>query len=69
MIILSRTFTKNAADEEELATLGIDLAVEITRVREAIETARARSADEIERDRVRIRGLIWRAADELSARA
>jgi hypothetical protein len=69
MIILSRTFTKNAADEEELGTLGIDLAVEIARVREAVETARARSADEVDRDRVRIRGLIWRTADELAARA
>lgn len=69
MIILSRTFTKNAADEQELVRLGIDLAAEIALVREAVETARARSADEVERDRLRIRGLIWRVADELSARA
>jgi 2-keto-3-deoxy-L-rhamnonate aldolase RhmA len=69
MIILSRTFTKNAADEEDLRRLGIDLTVEIARVREAIEIARARSADDVERDRLRIRDLIWRVADELSARA
>ena len=66
MIILSRTFTKNAANEDELATLGLDLAVEIARVREAIAIARGRSAAEMERDRLRIRELIWQTADQLS---
>jgi hypothetical protein len=68
MIILSRTFTGDAASEAELAAR-VDLPAEIAKIRQALAEARARTADETERDRLRIQGLIWRAADQASARA
>jgi len=68
MIILSRTFTGDAANEAELAAR-IDLPAEIAKLRRAVAEARARSADETERDRLRIRDLIWRAVDTLPAPA
>jgi hypothetical protein len=68
MIILSRTFTGDAANASELAAR-IDLPVEIAKIRRAVAEARARSAEEVERDRLRIRDLIWRTVDTLSARA
>jgi 2-keto-3-deoxy-L-rhamnonate aldolase RhmA len=68
MIILSRTFTGDAATEAELAAR-VDLPAEIAKIRRAVAEARARSAEEIERDRVRIRDLIWRTVDALPARA
>lgn len=68
MIILSRTFTGDAATEAELAAR-VDLPAEIAKIRRAVALARARSAEEMERDRVRIRELIWRTVDTLPARA
>jgi hypothetical protein len=68
MIILSRTFTGDAANEAELAAR-VDLPAEIAKIRGAVAEARARSTDDMERDRVRIRELIWRAVDALPARA
>ena len=68
MIILSRTFTGDATDEADLARR-VDLPAEIVKIRRAVADARARSADEMERDRVRIRDLIWRAVDALPALA
>jgi hypothetical protein len=68
MIILSRTFTGDAANESELAAR-VDLAAEIAKIRHGIVEARARSAEDVERDRVRIRDLIWRAVDALPVRA
>ena len=68
MIILSRTFTGDAANEAELAAR-VDLPAEIAKIRRAVTEARARSAEEMERDRVRIRDLIWRTVDALPARA
>src|SRR2546428_11064282 len=68
MIILSRTFTGDATSEAELAAR-VDLPAEIAKIRQAVAEARARTADETERDRLRIRELIWRAADQALARA
>ena len=68
MIILSRTFTGDATSEAELAAR-VDLPAEIAKIRQAVAAARARTADETERDRLRIRELIWRAADQAVARA
>ena len=68
MIILSRTFTGDAANKAELAAR-VDLPAEVTKIRHAIAEARARSTDDMERDRVRIRDLIWKTVDALPARA
>ncbi|TME97027.1 MAG: aldolase [Chloroflexi bacterium] len=68
MIILSRTFTGDATSEAELAAR-VDLPAEIAKIRQAVAEARARTADETERDRLRIRELIWRVADQAVARA
>ena len=68
MIILSRTFTGDATSEAEL-TARVDLPAEIAKIRQAVAEARARTADETERDRLRIRELIWRVADHAAARA
>ena len=68
MIILSRTFTGDAANEAELAAR-VDLPSEIAKIRHAVAEARARSAEETERDRVRIRELIWHTVDSRSVRA
>ena len=68
MIILSRTFTGDATNEAELAAR-VDLPAEIAKIRQAVAAARARTADETERDRLRIRELIWRVADQAVARA
>jgi len=67
MIILSRTFTGDAANEADLAAR-IDLRAEIAKIRRAVAEARARSAEEAERDRSRIRDLIWRTVDTLPTR-
>jgi 2-keto-3-deoxy-L-rhamnonate aldolase RhmA len=67
MIILSRTFTGDAANQAELAAR-LDLPTEIAKIRAAVGEARLRSAEEMERDRVRIRELVWRAADAAAAR-
>lgn len=61
MIILSRTFTGDAASEAELAAR-VDLAGEVAKIRAAVAEARQRTPDQVERDRVRIHELIWRAA-------
>jgi hypothetical protein len=68
MIILSRTFTGDATSEAELAAR-VDLPAEVAKIRQALAEARGRTADETERDRLRIQGLIWRAADQAAARA
>jgi hypothetical protein len=68
MIILSRTFTGDAASAAELAGR-VDLPAEVAKIRRAVTEARARSAEEMERDRLRIRDLIWRTVDALPARA
>src|SRR2546427_417953 len=68
MIILSRTFTGDATSEAELAAR-VALPAEIAKIRQAVAAARARTADETERDRLRIRDLIWRVADQAVARA
>src|SRR2546428_237829 len=62
MIILSRTFTGDATSEAELAAR-VDLPAEIAKIRQAVAAARARTADETERGRLRIRELNWRGGD------
>lgn len=61
MIILSRTFTGDASDVKTLRER-VDLPREVTRIRDVLVQARSRSADEVERDRRRIRSAIWDAA-------
>jgi len=68
MIILSRTFTGDATTAAELGAR-VDLPAEVAKIRHAVADARARSIEEMERDRVRIRDLIWRTVDALPARA
>jgi 2-keto-3-deoxy-L-rhamnonate aldolase RhmA len=66
MIILSRTFTGDAESEDELAKR-VDLPAEIGKIRAAVAEARRRTPEETERDRTRIRDLVWRTADTLAA--
>ena len=64
MIILSKTFTGDVSSLDEL-NARMDLALEVRRIRDVIAAARRRSATEVEADRVRIHGDIWRAAAAL----
>ena len=66
MIILSRTFTGDAADVETLRER-VDLGREVTRIREVITQARARTPGDAERDRQRIHATIWSTAAALRA--
>jgi hypothetical protein len=66
MIILSRTFTGDAPNVAALRER-VDLAREVARIRAAIADARARSHDEMERDRRRIHSIIWDTAASLGA--
>jgi len=68
MIILSRTFTGDVQDVAALRQR-MDLAREISRIREVIKQARARGPDEVERDRRRIHAAIWRVAVAVRADA
>lgn len=60
-IILSRTFTGDARDADDLARR-VDLTTEVARIREVIAAARRRTAEEVEADRVRIWARIREAA-------
>ena len=66
MIILSRTFT---GDAPNLAALHerVDLAREVSRIREVIARAHQRTSDEVERDRRTTNVSIWRAAAAMRA--
>jgi citrate lyase beta subunit len=67
MIILSRTFTADAASVDELERR-MDLAAEVRKIRDVLERARRRSPEEVEADRVRIRRAIADAATAMRAR-
>jgi hypothetical protein len=64
MIILSRTFTGDAVNEEDLHAR-IDLPAEIAKIRHCVAEARIRTSAETEQDRMRIRQLIWQTAELL----
>lgn len=67
MIILSRTFTGDAPDVAALRER-VDLAREVSRIREVIAQARERGPAEVERDMRRTREAAWRTAAALRAR-
>jgi hypothetical protein len=64
MIILSRTFTGDAPNVAAMRAR-VDLAREVSRIRDVVTRARARTAAEIESDRKRIHATIWSAAAAL----
>jgi hypothetical protein len=67
MIILSRTFTGDATNEEDLRAR-IDLPAEIAKIRRCVAEARKRNPWETEQDRIRIRELIWQTAERLRSK-
>ena len=64
MIILSRTFTGDAPNVMAMRER-VDLPREVARIRAVVAEARARSREEVERDRRRIHAVIWGTAASL----
>ena len=67
MVILSKTFTGDAATVEEMDRR-MDLVAEVRKIRDVLAAARRRPAGEVEADRVRIHAAIRLAAATLRAR-